>query len=355
MPSHTYMRAWAVALFLLFTMNSQSLWADESTDVVCPCIDPASSDVDSLLACFVDTRCYDDRKEIEIALRAKGRSLTEAMEDYMQLANNPLFNDAERGQYLVQIDKGKRQLKVLKKLIDFSGGDELIEPLYIDFDYPEKGYHRHYYSFNIGYEYVSLNSIFQQGFPRVGFLVYRRYGDTPTIGEGIGKYGIHFSGALQLTSSGELSTDVGTKSVKNTLQLTADMFVPFFHSMLRYDNTSSDYLGVLLSYDATKTEEDAHAKSRVYAGFRNAINPETYVDILTGMSGDISNNRIEIRTQLPVYKFATGSRIFFGAIFNFAAPWEGETRNVQDVMRFYLHWNADFGKILEGVSSAIGL
>jgi hypothetical protein len=271
------------------------------------------------------------------------------------LANNPLFEEGDRRQYLAQIDYGKRQLKTLKKLIDFPGGDELIEPLYIDFDYPEKGYHRHYYSFNVGYEYVSLNSIFQQGFPRVGFLIYRRYGDTPTIGEGLGKYGIHISGSLQLTSSGELSSDEGTKSAKNTLQLTADMYVPFFHSMLRLDNTFSDYLGFLVSYNATKTQEDIHAQSRVYFGFRNAINPETYVDVVTGMSGDISNNRVEVRTQLPVYKFATGSRIFFGAILNFAAPWDTTTYQVQDVMRFYLHWNADFAKILEGISSAVGL
>ena len=131
--------------------------------------------------------------------------------------------------------------------------------------------------------------------------------------------------------------------------------MPFYHSILRLDNSLSDYIGVLLSYGTNKSQLEERANSRLYGGFRNAFNPQTYIDVLLGRTQGLDSTRFELRAHIPVYKFAHGSRIFFGSIFNTALPWHQDKVDDSDVYRFYLEWNADFSKILEGVTSVVGI
>ncbi len=334
----------------LFFFSVSTSYADDS----CSCKPPIPEyNIDELLACFQDTRCKASKLDLKISLRAQGRNLANSIKNYMLLVNNPILDSKDYDAYLQKIDKGRRQLIALEKSIDFTGYDKLIEPVYIDYDNPEKSYHRHHYTFNLGYEYVSLDTIFQTGVPRIGFYHYRRYGETPTVNEGLNYYGLHVFGAIQLTSSGEVNTNV-TNEVSNTLQLSGGMFVPFFHSPIRLDNSLSDFLGAVLKVGIKKNETDDQAKSTVYGGFRDAINPETYVEILYGKTQGLRSNRLEIGVQMPIYKFGQGTRIFFGGIANLALPWDSKATE-KDVLRFYLDWNADIEKILGGFKAAFGV
>lgn len=322
----------------------------------CVCLNMSETrNIDTVLACYSDPRCYDYRGELRITMRSLGRDQGEALKHYISLANNPILNTDERRNILHQIDESRRRLQMLKETINFKGYDNLLEPLYLDFDYPDKNYHRHYYSFNLGYEYVSFNTIFQKGFPRAGFLIYRRYGEVPTRNEGLGFYGVHALGSLQLGSSAEQELNGNTQEVRNNIEIAAELYVPFFHSIMRLDNSLSDYIGVLLSYGTSKSQLEERANSRLYAGFRNAYNPETYIDLLFGRTQGLESVRFELRAHIPVYKFDHGSRIFFGSVFNTSLPWQRDNVTDKDVYRFYLEWNADFGKILEGITSVVGI
>ena len=322
----------------------------------CTCLNISETRaIDTVLACYSDPRCADHRRELEITLRSLGRDQGEALKQYLYLVNNPILDTDERQNILMLISRSRVRLQMLKESINFRGYQDLIEPLYVDYDNPQKNYHKHYYSFNLGYEYVSFDRIFQQGFPRAGFLLYRRYGQAPTPDEGLGWYGVHLSGSLQLGSSAEKDLESETKDVSNNIEVEAEMYLPFFHSIMRLDKSLSDYFGVVLSYGTSKSQSEAHANSRLYGGFRNAFNPETYVDLLIGRTQGLQSRRFELRAHIPVYKFENGSRIFFGSTFNTALPWERDETDERDVYTFYLEWNADFGRILEGVTSVVGL
>ena len=327
-----------------------------SEDDVCSCDGEAAlHPVDDILACFTDPRCEEQKLDLAVAMRIKGRSLAEAIKNYLYLSNNMTISPAEQQAYLDKIAANRKRLITIKKLIPFQGYDNLIEPLYLDFDTPEKRYYRHYSSFNIGYEYVGLNELFQTGLPRIGFLHYRRFGQAPALKEGLGYYGIHAFGNMQLTSSAEQATNTSAENnnIQNTMVVTAAVFIPFFHSTINSDRTLSDLTGVLISYGAKKNNTLERVSSRVYTGIRNSFNPETYIDVLFGKTQGLETARMEVRAHLPVYKFVHGSRIFFGGTLNMATPWS-EATNDPDVIRFYLEWNADFGKIIEGIKSAFG-
>jgi hypothetical protein len=321
----------------------------------CPCLNISKTrNIDTVLACYGDPRCVDHRKELEITLRTLGRDQGNALKQYLYLVNNPILDSDERAYVLHEIDVSRVRLQMLKETINFRGYEDLIEPLYVDFDNPQKNYHKHYYSFNLGYEYVSFDRIFQQGFPRAGFFIYRRYGEAPSVGEGLGWYGVHASGSLQLGSTGEQDVE-SNSDAKNNIELAAELYVPFFHSIMRLDKSLSDYFGVIVAYGTSKSQSEVHANSRLYWGFRNAFNPETYIDLIVGRTQGLKSMRFELRAHLPVYKFENGSRIFFGSTFNTALPWEKDETDERDVYTFFLEWNADFGRILEGVTSVVGL
>ncbi|HFE37999.1 MAG TPA: hypothetical protein ENK06_06215 [Gammaproteobacteria bacterium] len=321
----------------------------------CTCADGATlHEIDDLLACYNDPRCEQQKLDLTVALRVKGRSLAEAIKSYLSLSNNANLNLEQRKIYLNKIQHDRKRLLKIKKTIFFSGYDDLIEPLYLDFDSLAKRYYRHYNSFNIGYEYVGLDKIFQKGLPRIGFLHYRRFGEAPASREGLGYYGIHAFGNMQLTSSAEQATTPTDGDIQNTLVVSASVFVPFFHSMINLDRSLSDLTGILITYGAKKNSKLDRINSRIYMGFRNAFNPETYIDVLYGQTQGLSTSRIEVRAHLPVYKFEHGSRIFFGGTLNMSVPWAPAVQD-PDVIRFYLEWNADFGKIIEGVKSAFGV
>lgn len=343
-----------ILLIIVGTFTSSALSAQPSP-TSCACADVAAKlPVDDLLACYSDPRCETQTLDLAIALRVKGRSTGEAIKNYLALSNNANLPIAEREAYLAKIKQDRKRLVAIKALIPFDGFDDLIEPLYLDFDSSEKHYYRHYNSFNIGYEYVGLDELFQQGVPRIGFLHYRRFGEAPATRSGLGFYGIHAFGSMQLTSSAEQSISAQDNGIKNTLIVGISTFIPLFHSSIYVDRSLSDLTGILINYGAKKNSAREHINSRFYAGVRNAFNPETYIDATYGYTQGLNSSRIEVKAHLPVYRFSHGSRIFFGGTLNMSTPWSPASSD-PDVIRFYLEWNADFGKIIEGVQSAFGV
>jgi len=342
------------ALYLIVLIGFPAMPVLAAQDEICACGGEAAlHSVDEVLACYTDPRCENRKLDLAVAMRVKGRSTAEAIESYLYLSNNAGLSEDERQGYIDKIAHDRKRLVAIKKLIFFPGYEDLIEPLYLDFDAPKKGYYRQYNSFNIGYEYVGLNELFQKGLPRLGFLHYRRFGEIPAKQEGVGYYGVHVFGNMQLASSAEQALNASDGAIQNTMVLSTGVFVPFFHSMINYNRSLSDLTGVLLTYAAKKNNTLERVSSRFYMGFRNAFNPETYIDLLYGTTQGLASSRMEVRAHLPVYKFAHGSRIFFGGTLNMSLPWEARD-NDPDVIRFYLEWNADFGKIIDGMKSAFG-
>ncbi|MDH5229471.1 MAG: hypothetical protein OEY38_05380 [Gammaproteobacteria bacterium] len=346
-------------LFVFSFFSAKTAYAETDIDTpkppACPCASHAHlQNLNQILACYPNQLCQNNRMELETAMRIKGRYLLEALKQYMALANNGQLRDEERHYVEQRIIEGKDHVDQITNLIEFTGHNKLLEPLYLDFDYPENNYHRQYHAFNLGFEYITFSEIFQRGFPRIGLMAYRRFGPTPIMREGIHYYGMHMRATLQLTSSGEQTGSEAETVLTNTLEADVETFVPLFHSLIRLDATLSDLIGPILSLGIRKRDDETRSRARVYLGFRNAINPETYFDALLGQSEGLASKRMELRLQLPMYKFANGSRIFFGGIVNMAIPGT-DPKDDQDVVRFYLDWNADFEKIIEGLGGAVGI
>lgn len=328
---------------------------DAADSLHCRCaMNGLKGGVNELLGCFYDPRCREDKSQISVALRSHGYGLGEAMRGYAILLASPEVGADEKEEYRLAWQQSRASLKALKKAIPFRGYDEAVDPLVVDFDDYEANFHRYYYRFSIGFEYVSINTLFQTGVPRIGFLVYRRFSEVPEMREGFGYYGVHFSGGLLMTSSAETQVNnQGTKGkVENTLELTAEAFVPVLHSLIALDRSSTDYSGFIAAYAAKKTDTDLQISSRGYFGIRNILNPETYFDVLVGRTVSVSKQRLEIRGQLPVYKFIHGSRIYLGGIMNTRVPWAGP-EDSRDVLRFYLTWNVELDRILGIFSTAM--
>ncbi len=351
------MNKWVFFISILLLWGGVTINATaQPLDTTCACADSAAlRPLNDVLACFNDPRCETQKYDLAVALRVKGRNLAEAVKNYIALTNNASLSQVERKNYLDRIIEDRKRLTIIKKAILFEGYDSIIEPLFLDFDTVEKRYYRHYNSFNIGYEYVGLDKLVQKGVPRVGFLHYRRFGETPYTQDGLGYYGIHAFGSMQFSSSAEQTAITDTDNeIQNTLIVSLSVFVPFFHSTINFDRSLSDLTGILVTYGAKKNNAQEQVDSRVYFGLRNAFNPETYIDATFGYTQGLSTSRIEIKAHLPVYRFSHGSRIFFGGTLNMSAPWNIASTD-PDVIRFYLEWNADFEKIVEGVQAAVGL
>lgn len=342
-----------VVVAILFCFSFNAAHATEASG--CECASKAALlPADVLLACHAKPVCEPHIMDIETALRVQARHLSEAVQSYLELTNNPILTDQQREFFFAATENDKHRIISIKNQLKIKGYEDVLEPLYVDFDSSDKNYHRYYYSFNLGYEYVSLNDIFQKGVPRIGFLLYRRYGDVPVLREGMGFYGYHIFGSLQLTSSAEQGLQIEDDGVRKTLEASVEQYFPVFHSLLRLDARLSDYLGPIVSYGAKKNDAEDSIRSRLYVGIRNAMNAETYIDLMVGRSEGLASTRVEARAHIPVYKFAFGSRIFLGGVINMGFPGL-DNKGESDVIRFFMEWNADFGKIVQGISSAVGI
>lgn len=228
---------------------------------------------------------------------------------------------------------------VVSNNINYNGCDATVKTYY-DFDQ---------FMFNLyaGYEFATVNKLFESGTPRVGMLTYFNYGDpVPEYKHGFGWYGLQHSFVVQLTGSAEQKIDVTTSPPPNKVNLgdkkavefAMPLYAPVYRTQWKNNNTLFQYLGPYFEIGGKKVDENDKADLRYYGGIRLAKNPEAYVDFTYGRTTSISGSRIEAKAQLPIFRFENNTRLYLGAIGNFGVD---RKDNEADVIRAYLTWNVD--------------
>lgn len=205
----------------------------------------------------------------------------------------------------------------------------------------------YFFKFRIGYEYTSVDKLFETGLPQVGLLVYRQYSDRFAL-----------TGDFLLTSSAEQATRVDTGGVSAESRRSLAFEVQptyYFHNMyLRMRSASAgqqtrrlqERLGLTARLGASKIDDQTTLNHRIYLGIRAAINPQMYVELLGGRTEGLRSRRMELRAQMPIFKLAAGDRFYLGGSANFGV---GADMSEADAMKIYIAWDlVDFSKLFFG-------
>jgi hypothetical protein len=332
----------------------------------------AANDVDLLQDLFIAFEdrvietCDHDIARAESRLRRKGNRLARTYLDWEEAKKD---KDVY-GKFKAGIDQQSAENKTL--LNEVKG----VTPVtYNDFFRTYDDYDQYYFKFYLGYEYSStVNSLFKEGTPRAGLAVqYRAWEqavpDAQPLGfwDGFGFYGIQSSFQAFVTGSAEQATDLSsdsapasspTPTIKNTgenkaIEGNLDFFMPLYRTARFNNNKLWGYLGPVVSLGLKKADNVADSAGntvdrfdrRRYAGVALAFNPELYTAVFYGKTSGLSSDRLEIRAQLPVYKFNNESRLLLGAIVNLGV--KDQRPDEVDIMRIYLTWNVDLSNIYE--------
>lgn len=296
--------------------------------------------------------CNNNLATLEFVLRKRGNFNLEQIKAENDLKQTAGISKDEIDKIDAQIDDQKARVEKIKLITRLTNDD-----LFQTFD----DYDDYFFRFNIGYEYTGVNKLFQKGFPRIGFLVYKKSDEKePDDYPGGWKFfhGYHLSLSALVTSSGEQETTVSSNqpTVKNTgenqaLEFNMELFTPVYRSVRFNNGKLWQYFGPVVVVGEKKVDVDSsgntinHIDSRFYGGLKLAINPELYADFLYGKTSRLHSTRVEIRGQLPIYRFQNGSRFVLGAIGNIGV--KDKVDNEADDIRIYITWNVNFDKIYE--------
>lgn len=296
---------------------------------------------------------YADKfNEIDQKIKKEKKELNEAITSQKQLILSPLTEEEKKSEYKKALDTLRAQLSIITDAIPDT---DKLKPLILSFN----DYDPYFFKFNLGYEYLTIDDAFQEGFPRIGFMVYHRSKGNVGYHQSedekkcfIKNMKFHFFGGARITSSAEQDTTKekesssangsGDQKGRNTLECDINLFVPIWEFPLgKYDS----HLGPIFSVGGMKTDGIDHIDGRYYAGLRKSINPELYMDIMYGRTESLKSQRLEVRAQLPVYRFTNGSRVFLGTATNIGLDSKKHDHDEGDVLRAYVSWNVDFSKI----------
>lgn len=205
----------------------------------------------------------------------------------------------------------------------------------------------YFFAFSVGYEFTSINETFGKGFPRMGLMVHRSYSEW-----------LSMSGQFLLTSSAEQSLQDGTQpqgedsEAVKTLEWEVQPFVALLNMPAHLSGadgeqrTIHEKIGFTAALGGRKTDQMQEMDLRRYAGLRAAFNPYTYIDLLAGKTESLDSRRVEFRGQMPVLKFANGSRFYIGGVVNMAID-NRDRLDERDVVRIYVKWDSpDFSSLL---------
>ncbi|HEV2111401.1 MAG TPA: Ig-like domain-containing protein [Gammaproteobacteria bacterium] len=205
-------------------------------------------------------------------------------------------------------------------------------------DYPQW-----YAYFFGGMAFTSIDKLFQNGSPMIGFSVDHRFAPW-----------FHAAGTIEVTSAAEsqlsqtMSTP-GLPAVQSSSQTSGhnalDANLEPYFSFKYGSDSEPGYAGPILLFGLRKRDGDSHFTYRRYLlGVRDAINPDTYFDLLVGQTMGLDGTRVELRTQmpLPLGTFNNESRFFIGAVAN--VHWKSSSAD--DSLVIYLTWNLPFQKII---------
>jgi hypothetical protein len=340
----------------------------------------AKDDVDVLLKLIDDLedrmtlQCDRDIARAESRLRKKGNRLARTSISMEQVKENT---------DVYAIDKASIDLKTAENqtlLKDVKG----VTPItYNDLFQAYDDYKQYFFKFYMGYEYATtVKDLLKKGVPRAGLAVqYRAWEhDVPDakpsgFWDGFGFYGIHSTFQAMVTGSAEQDTVVSsptastlasslTPTIKNTaenraLEGDADFFMPLYRTARFNNGKMWGYLGPVVSLGLKKVDNVVDSEGNIvdrydrrhYAGIMLAFNPELYTEVLYGKTTSISSERLEIRAQLPVYKFNNESRLLLGGIANLGV--KHRQPDETDVIRIYLTWNVNFENVYEYFSGQI--
>jgi hypothetical protein len=213
-----------------------------------------------------------------------------------------------------------------------------------------------------------VNKLFQKGNPLVGFTVHTRLGERDIADSDSGfslrslnGYGVHSKFSAMVSSSAEQETIIsgptsttGQSNPINSgedkaLGLDEELFVPVVRTARFNDGKLWSYIGPMALIGAKIVEkQDAEnttkgVDTRLYYGIKIAMNPELYTDILYGRTSSLHSKRLELRSQLPIYKISENSRFFLGGIANIGV--KDKVANEADNYRIYISWNVTFDAI----------
>lgn len=209
-------------------------------------------------------------------------------------------------------------------------------------------YGRHFVSFNLGYEYVSMGDLFSSGNARLGFQVYRIWGKPTGRNAGFKLYGPHIFADVELTTSGEqrVQSDSGAQAkAEDALEFGIGLFAPFYREDVADKGTPLyDHIGLLFTAGGRKTDSVGDLDHRFYGGLRFSLSPQTYVDMLVGETESLVSPRLELRGQVAMPGFMSNTNFHVGAIGNFGTD-EASTRAGADVIRIYVLWNVRFDEV----------
>lgn len=211
------------------------------------------------------------------------------------------------------------------------------------------------YQFDLGYEFVSIDKMFQEAFPRTGLQIYQAY--VKSNGQASSPKGVDFFANFRLTSSAETTaiTTTGTPNTssegKKALEGDIQFFIPFEAGKPKIRNfgnrSKTAYIGPTITIGGKKTDDNDDVEGRYYGGLRFALDTDHYFDILGGFTERTDSTRLELRGQMPIARISLGggdSMLHLGAIGNFGVTSDNGKGN--DVVRIYISWGIDPEKIL---------
>jgi len=319
--------------------------------------------------------------QLERQLRAQGvadRAIVKKIDDTLKSGKLELdFN-----KLVAQRKATAAELGEIEGLVTLPADDNPLYRVYDD-DYEDWWIH----TFYMGVEFDTVSTIFNKGFPRIGYSNSAHFGGEGTPEShprrGRGHYGFFYEFDALLTSSAEQTIQKGLDGsetdpcssnfkpkdeddskpcVRKAFEVEQKIFWPLLrttrHNRLRH------YFGPVASIGARfvdrptpdpakpeQKDESIHANYRYYVGTHLGFARDGYGEILYGRTSGVDGRRFEVRGEVPVAHWGTDSRLLLGWVANFRA---GRVRKgtaaepkdpVRDSFRVYLTYNLDFFKL----------
>ena len=227
--------------------------------------------------------------------------------------------------------------------------------------YPDySDYYFHYSSFNIGFDYVSINKLFERGYPRIGLLSSARFWRDPYMYEDKQwRWGVHWlESAISVSITGADEQDAGLSNTPvlgdkdRALNLELSLFIPISKTEKHNDGSPLTYVGPILNYSWNFKEQDSAVQGEMktlqkyYAGIRFAASPEWFAEAGVGKSEPLNSTRLFLRGQMPVYSIHKNNYVFLGGSANISLEPSKEVNENTDALKVYIIWNVNFTDII---------
>ncbi len=301
--------------------------------------------------------CDQKIADVENKLRKRGHLLNKKN---FELENAKQKTDISKEEWFKSDDKIKENQAKIKRInkVTKLTQDDLFQTF--------NDYDQYFFKFSAGYEFTTVNKLFQKGNPLIGFSVYQRFHESPLSDAQYGlswpmwgDYGWQSKFCALVSGSGEqetvtMPTGTSTQPVNSgtgkAIGFDQEFFLPMYRTGLFNDGRLREYIGPVILVGARIVEIDngtsvtSDINSRLYAGIKFAMNPELYTDVLYGKTQRLQSKRLELRAQMPIYRINNdGSRFFLGAIGNIGV--KDKVPDEADDFRIYITWNVNFDAI----------